>query len=391
LREAHQIDRNRVDAAVLRGTLALDRERTTARALLDELRTGRRRWSGLSRSEKRLLEGAPLVEYLLDRSFELRYNDPEAMVQFAEAARLVVERIDPRRYGRKVLSDLRARVWAELGNAYRVADDLKAAEAAFGQAVRWLLAGTGSRRVLVRTAELAARLFADQRRLPEAAGLLAWVSSYYANQGNSVELGQTLVSRGLLAEYANEPELAIVYLVRGLRLIGPQNTESGFRLAAVHSLVNNLIEAGHCEAARGLLEKNHRLYHRAGKLNKLRLHWLKGKIAHGLGELGRAEADFHVARLGFKRVEKDYDAALVSLDLALLYARQGKRIATLRLVDEMIGTFRSLGIAREAIASLLLLRRTCEDSGAAPDVLAAQIRTIASLVAELQRHRAGAR
>ena len=126
-------------------------------------------------------------------------------------------------------------------------------------------------------------------------------------------------------------------------------------------------------------------------MSKLRLHWLKGKIAHGLGELGRAEADFHVARLGFKRVEKDYDAALVSLDLALLYAKQGKRIATLRLVDEMIGTFRSLGIAREAIASLLLLRRTCEDGGAVPDVLAAQIRTIASLVAELQHHRTRAR
>lgn len=391
MREALQTDRNRVDAAVLRGTLALDRERTTARFLLDELRTGRRKWSELTRSERRLVEGAPLVEYLLSRSFELRYNDPEAMIQFAEAARLVVERVDPRRYGRRVLSDLRARVWAELGNAYRVADDLKAAEVAFGQAVRWLFSGTGSRRVIVRVAELAARLFADQRRLPEAAGLLDWVSSYYANQGNSAELGQTLVSRGLIAEYGDEPELAIVYLARGLRLIGPEKTESGLRLAAVHALVNNLIEAGHCEAARGLLEKNHRLYHRTGKLNKLRLHWLKGRIAHGLGELGRAEADFHVARLGFKRVEKGYDAALVSLDLALLYARQGKRIATLRLVDEMIGTFRNLGIAREAIASLLLLRRTCEDTGAAPDVLAAQIRTIASLVAELQRHRAGTR
>ena len=63
----------------------------------------------------------------------------------------------------------------------------------------------------------------------------------------------------------------------------------------------------------------------------------------------------------------------------------------MRLVDEMIGTFRSLGIAREAIASLLLLRRTCEDGGAVPDVLAAQIRTIASLVAELQHHRTRAR
>ncbi len=83
--------------------------------------------------------------------------------------------------------------------------------------------------------------------------------------------------------------------------------------------------------------------------------------------------------------------ALVSLDLALLHAAQGKRLATRRLVDEMIGTFRTLRIAREAIASLMLLRRSCEKDGVAPDILCAQIRTIACLVEELQRPRTSAR
>ena len=375
----------------MRGRLALETERTLAKPLLDELRAGQRKWSTLNAREKRLLEGAPLVDYLLDQSLALRHADPGGMVEFAEAAKLVADRIHPRRYGRRVLADLRARVWTVLGNAHRVADKHSTAETALSQAATWARRGTGSRALFALIEEVAAVLFSDLRRFPESIAMLDRAIAFHSRRCDVQQTGRALISRGLVTGYAGEPELAVAFLVRGLRFIGSDGSESGLRLPAIHALALNLVEAGHYAAARALIAKNERLYRRGGSLSKLRLHWLKGKIAHGLGELGRAEADFHVARLGFKRVEKDYDAALVSLDLALLYAKQGKRIATLRLVDEMIGTFRSLGIAREAIASLLLLRRTCEDGGAVPDVLAAQIRTIASLVAELQHHRTRAR
>jgi tetratricopeptide (TPR) repeat protein len=371
---------------VLRGRLAVERERLLARPLLEELRAGGRKWSELKPSEKRLLEGFPLVDHLLERSLEMRYSDPAGMVQLAQAACLVAKRVSPRRYGRRVLADLQARAWAELGNAYRVTDNLPAAEAAFGQAVRFSRRGTGSVQVIIHIEERVARLFSDLGLFPEAAAMLDRVCSYYVAQGDATRAGQTLISRGLVAGYDNDPELASVYLARGLRVIGPHG-DSDLRLAAVHALAMNLVDAGRSEAARALLASHERLYRRGGSLNKLRLHWLKGKIAYGLGELGRAEADFHVARLGFRRAGKNYDAALVSLDLALLLAAQGKRLATLRLVDEMIGTFRTLRIAREAIASLTLLRRSCEKSGIAPDTLCAQIRTIACLVQELQRPR----
>lgn len=154
---------------------------------------------------------------------------------------------------------------------------------------------------------------------------------------------------------------------------------------AVHALSWHLVDAGRFRAARRLLETTTRLHRRDRDfLNRLRLFWLQGRIAFGLDEFGRAEAAFHVARLGFKRVEKHGDAALVSLDLALLFARQGKRLQTLRLVEEMVTTFRRLGIAREAIASLLLLRRTCEQEAASRDALCGQIRTISVLVGELK-------
>lgn len=386
--EALRTQQSSLEGAVLRGYLSLELERLVAKPLLDELCAGRRKWSDLRNREKRLLAGAPLIEYLLDRSFELRYSDPEAMVEFAKAAHLVAEGVSTRRYGRKVLADLRARVWAELSNAYRVADDLISAKAALGQAVKWARWGTGSRQLTARIEEMAAWLYSDLGSFPEAAAMLDRAIAYYFTRCDARRIGRVLISRGLVTGYSSEPELAVTFLIRGLRLIGPVGEESALRLPAIHALTLNLVEAGECSTARALLEENQRLYRRGGRLNKLRLHWLKGKIAYGLGELGRAEADFHVARLGFKRVEQNYDAALVSLDLALLYARQGKRLQTSRLVNEMIATFRNLGIARESIASLLLLRRACEKDVAAPEVLCAQIRTIASLVAELQHHQA---
>ncbi|HTQ79171.1 MAG TPA: hypothetical protein VMM92_04185, partial [Thermoanaerobaculia bacterium] len=68
-------------------------------------------------------------EALLSASRELRHQDPEGMVFLAALAVGVAERID-RQATPVVVADLRARAWAELGNARRVANDLVGAEAA---------------------------------------------------------------------------------------------------------------------------------------------------------------------------------------------------------------------------------------------------------------------
>ncbi len=74
----------------------------------------------------------------------------------------------------------------------------------------------------------------------------------------------------------------------------------------------------------------------------------------------RSEAEDHflAARDGFLAVGVPYDAALVSLELALLYAEQ-KRLPELEsLARELLCIFASRGIEREAIAALVCLRQT---------------------------------
>src|SRR5215213_3049847 len=112
----------RGELAVFAGRMALERDRESgsgrATAVLDDERPVETiPWPEL----QELL--VPLAERLLERSASLRYEDPEGMVCAAEAARRLVFLVSPQRYGKRVAADLRARVLAELGNAYRVADD----------------------------------------------------------------------------------------------------------------------------------------------------------------------------------------------------------------------------------------------------------------------------
>jgi hypothetical protein len=185
--------------------------------------------------------------------------------------------------------------------------------------------------------------------------------------------------------HAHEPKRAILELLEALSKI---EAESAQRLPVLHALALNLVESGYPEMARRVLEANPWLYRRrlAGKLNGLRLMWLEGKIALALGEMGSAEAKLNTARLAFEHVGRDYEAALSSLDLALVYAQQERRGETVWLVEDLVRTLRTRGVAEEATAGLLLLKRACQDRRPA-NVLLAHIETIAVTIAELQRLR----
>jgi hypothetical protein len=202
-------------------------------------------------------------------------------------------------------------------------------------------------------------------------------------KGGQAGLARALLTSGLVPGHAHEPKRAILELLEALSKVAPESEE---RLPVIHALALNLAEAGFPEMARRVLLANERLYRRrrAGKLYALRRVWLEGKIAFSVGEMGAAEAKLNTARLAFEHAGRIYDAALSSLDLARVYARQERRGETAWLVEDLVRTLCSQEIAQEAIPGLLLLKRACEDRRPA-NVLVAHIETIAVTVAELQR------
>ena len=196
---------------------------------------------------------------------------------------------------------------------------------------------------------------------------------------------QRRLDEALVHGKAHPPKQAILMLLESLSQVEPESDE---RLAVIHALAINLVEAGFPEMARRVVDANERLYRRrrAGKLYALRRVWLEGKIAFALGEWGAAEAKLNTARLAFGHAGRGYEAALSGLDLAQVYARQQRHRETVWLVEDLVRTLRTRRVAREAIAALDLLKSACE-KGQPPDILLAHIETIAVTIDELQRLR----
>lgn len=374
--------RSTTDNSTARGLIALARDREKAALLLSQLREGTRTWADLSPRERQVLVVGPSIsEFLQEKGFSLRFDDPEKMLSLLRAACAVADSLNIRRYGRKVVADLRAHAWLELANAYRIADEMDKAGSAYSRARELARVGTQSESLFARMFELLGLYLSDLGSFSESVGLLEKSKDLYAESGDAEGLARTSVCLGLVLGYANEQERAIVAFLAAIRCIEYQNP---LRLSAIHGLALNLVDAGFCEAAQSIVTRNQRLYRRSGRLNEYRLFWLEGKIATGLQDYGLAEAKLNTAQLAFTRVKQTYDAALVALDLALVYVHQNRHQEVIWLVDGMLRTFRTLGIGRESIASLLLLRKSCEQRRSV-DMLCGQIELLAKLMPELRR------
>src|SRR5262249_50683978 len=168
--------------------------------------------------------------------------------------------------------------------------------------------------------------------------------------------GKALITRGFFTGTAQEPEASLQLLREGLQLVDP-GCEPRLVVAACHNLILGLTDSNRLREAAELLEQSRPLYESLGdRMNLVRLTWLEGKIALGCEDHERAEALLLDARGRFEERGVGYDTALVCLDLAQLYARQGRGAEMRRLAEEMLPIFRSRAIRREAVSALIVFQ-----------------------------------
>ncbi len=296
-----------------------------------------------------------LCESLLARSQACRHHDPEQMVLLAERAAAVAMDLAPEEYGPELTADLRARSLAELGNAHRVAEDPEAAERALRSATEESARGTRDPLLLARLMDLTASLRGAQRRFGEAQELLDAVHRLYESHGDRHNAGRALISKGLFKGYDNAPEEAVRLLGTGLALIHP-TSDPKLVISAVHNLITFLADCERFREARSLLRRARPYYAEGDRLNQVKLRWVEGRIAAGLGRLRRAEQFLLRARSELEATGLYFHAALVSLDLAAVWLSQGRTAETRALVGELVATFQARRIAREALAALVLLK-----------------------------------
>jgi tetratricopeptide (TPR) repeat protein len=306
------------------------------------------------------LHGWPLCEALLRKSQEARFIDLKRMLDLAESAAGVAEHIRPDKYPWPgFLSDLRARAFADLGNAYRLNLRFPEAEASFERAQEYLEQGTGDPALQAQVLDLEASLRTSQRRLDDAISLLDQVQSLYFEVGDLHLAGRALISKGIYTRCHGNPREAVRLLEKGLELLDQERDTQLVNIGR-HALVDAWADSGeYREASRLLLRSGLREAYAAEPLLLLKVQWVEGKIHAGLGRLARAESAFSDARQEFLQRGQIYDAALVGVDLAAVWLRQGRAQQVRELAEEMHAIFEDLGVQVEAARALEFVREAC--------------------------------
>jgi len=306
-----------------------------------------------------------LCELLVRESRQAAPDRAAEALHLADLAVHAADRIpenDP--FEDKWIYQLRSLAWAAHANARRVRGDLSGAESSFGMSETWWQAGTagigdvlGYEPILL---ALKAPLRTIQRRFPEALQLLDQAEDLFLH-GQPEQQDPHLAGRALIAKAGvfiemGESAAAVLALKKANGLIDPAR-DPRLLLCIHHNLVDNLSKTGrHTEAADLLPDLRALATEKGSALDHLRLDWVEGRIAAGLGDHDRARELLTAVRQKFLADGNPYEAALATLDLVIPYLEEGNTTEVRALADDMVTVFRHHDIAREALAALLLFQ-----------------------------------
>jgi tetratricopeptide (TPR) repeat protein len=297
------------------------------------------------------------LELLLERSFQAVGEDPRAAEELLSLALDVADRLDPGGHGPGAVEAAKTRAWTHLGNALRVLEKFRLAETAFETAElhrsRSWLDPLDEGELL----ECRANLRRAQRRFAEALELIEEADAIYGEIRDPRLQGRALMTKGMILQYQGDAEEAADCFRTCLSLVEEPRSLALCQL----NLAGCLQEAGHSAEAAALIPQARRALEQAGtRPDLLRLRWTEAKVAASLGRLAEAEAAFLEVRQTFLDGSLAFDAALISLDLAALYLRQGRLKETKRLAAEILPVFRSREVHRDALAAVIVFQRAAD-------------------------------
>ena len=296
-------------------------------------------------------QGWALVDLLRDRSWDSGPEDPARSLELARLATALAERVAPGAESAALRADLRALASAQLGNAERVAGDLRAAESALRTARERLAEGTGDSLVRGRVLSLLASLRNDQSRFDEAVEAAARAARCYRRAGDDHGYGRTLIKLATFHAYRDELDLACRRLDEAMAHLDPA-AEPRLLFAARANRAAYLERAGRLEEAATELKLAAPLAQ--ATFDRVRLGWLSGRLALRRGDDAAGERSLLEAREAFLAEGLAYETAQVSLELAALYAVQGRTADQRRLAEEMVPLFVARDLHPEARAALAL-------------------------------------
>jgi transcriptional regulator with XRE-family HTH domain len=297
-----------------------------------------------------------LTARLCEESARMAAHSAAVSLDLARSALRVAEMVPLGTAGRPCCSGY---AWAFIGNALRVAADLAGGEICFATA--WRLwneaeARSGSHLAEWRLLDLEASLRRDRRQFGHALELLE-----RALEGAPAEArGRILLNKAFTLEQSGRIEDSLVVLREAAPLVETWG-EPRERCVLHFNLLVILCHLDRFDEAEKGLAELHLLVEQLGNdLDKLRLRWLTARVWAGLGRREDACSAFEAVQRDFTERRIGYDAALVSLELAILYLQQNRPAEVQSLAREMAWIFDSHGVTREALAALTIFCEAVE-------------------------------
>ncbi len=311
--------------------------------------------------------GRAVFEMLSEKSRKEGRRDRHRGVQLAE---LALESLDvcATALGDE-LPSLRTLGWARLGNARRLALDFMAAEEAFREsALEWSIPNAGREPgIEAEILFLKGAFRAIQHRFGEAMELVCRAIACLGSDRRPDLLAEALVLRASITGAEGDLETSITDLRDAMELVGPD--DGRMRLSICHNLAAAYMVAGRFDAAGKMLPLARDLCATHGEpLERLQLQWIEGRVAKGIGRESVAEDLFLGSYKGLLDSGEEGHAAVVAIDLALIYCEQGRPDA-LRYAAEAIPILDGFRIHSEAVAARRLLAFALAQESVTPEVL----------------------
>ncbi|MEM7482221.1 MAG: hypothetical protein AAF481_13680 [Acidobacteriota bacterium] len=297
-----------------------------------------------------------LCEQLIERSIAARQEDPKVTLRCAEMAMAIAD--DALADGEAAqFAELRVRVWSELGNARRISNDLAGSDAAFAKAGRYLDELPQCDPLLkAEYLSLLASLRDYQRRMKEALTLLRQAAVIYQRHGSDDAMAKVLIKEASILAKAGEVEQGLQAVWSGLQRIGP-DADLSLVMSGIQNLLHLMIDRGAYGEAAHLVDAVEPLYRRfAGRMLGLRLDWLKARIDLETKGPEAGVRSLEAVRQRFLDHDLPFETAVVSLDLAQVFASTGDTVRLHETARQMIPIFQQLDVTRDLIGILATLR-----------------------------------
>jgi tetratricopeptide (TPR) repeat protein len=284
-------------------------------------------------------------------------------LELAELALSIAERVPGEESWR---SRLKGYCWAHIAHARRIANDLSGADKGFAQAWElWRAGADCDPELLAEWLLLAmeASLRRSQRRFPEALELLdrAIASPGASSPENSSIL---LLEKEHVFNQMGDIESAFAALAKAEPLVAASG-ERRLLFALRFNMTDNLHRLEHFDKAAELLPQARDVaIEQANELDLIRVSWLSAKVSAGQGQTEEAISGLEQVVRDFTVRELAYDAALSSLDLSVLWLKEGRTAEVKKLAVAMCWIFKTQGIDREALAALSLFREAAQQESA---------------------------